>query len=352
MKANILDRNQFLIEPLDPEKESHLFGLYCVTAALDKLNFGVCDDYNAAERYAALTNPSPDFLPRKWLCSAIISGKREYLGVLEIIQRMNPKPELYIVLQTHPQYRHQGVASALIEKILLPEITRFSKSTRGAISVFAFLPTSRDSSQNLPIDRIASRLGVVAKCTNNISVCHLPLADSLINQIQDKISAVKNPYRIEIWDDEIPPQYLAEFCRLDSMVNLEAPTEDAEFANVTTTTEYIEEFAKRRAARNAAHLYAAAISPDNQLAGISYIYYSRYQNRRLLNQENTYVALDHRGNNLGLALKLASHKAIMKFCPQAQLILTFNNHCNEAMLRINKELGYHISLQEIVFQKA
>lgn len=56
----------------------------------------------------------------------------------------------------------------------------------------------------------------------------------------------------------------------------------------------------------------------------------------------TLVDPDHRGHRLGLALKIEAQRQLRRDCPQVRFIETGNADVNEAMLAINRDLGFEL----------
>ena len=59
----------------------------------------------------------------------------------------------------------------------------------------------------------------------------------------------------------------------------------------------------------------------------------------------------HRGHALGLALKLATHEALMAAEPQCRLVTTNNADANAQMNAVNDQLGYRLVEQQLEVQK-
>ena len=57
-------------------------------------------------------------------------------------------------------------------------------------------------------------------------------------------------------------------------------------------------------------------------------------------QSGTLVLPEHRGRGLGLAMKVANHRAIRAAFPQCRVLMTGNAGVNAAMNAVNERLGY------------
>ena len=61
----------------------------------------------------------------------------------------------------------------------------------------------------------------------------------------------------------------------------------------------------------------------------------------------TMVLPEHRGHRLGLATKLASHRALREQVPACELVVTSNAEVNTHMNAINERMGY-VELETLV----
>ena len=59
----------------------------------------------------------------------------------------------------------------------------------------------------------------------------------------------------------------------------------------------------------------------------------------------------HRGHSLGLALKLANHRALMAALPACEFVRTSNAEVNSHMNAVNERMGYRLVEDVIEVQK-
>ena len=59
----------------------------------------------------------------------------------------------------------------------------------------------------------------------------------------------------------------------------------------------------------------------------------------------------HRGHRLGLAMKLATHRALRATYPECELVITSNADVNQRMNDINEAMGYRVIEQLMEVQK-
>jgi hypothetical protein len=109
--------------------------------------------------------------------------------------------------------------------------------------------------------------------------------------------------------------------------------------------------AERRAAEiGQAKLLAAAISPEGRLVGCTDIRLNT-ASPRVGSIALTMVMPEARGHRLGLAMKLASHRALRAEFDACELVVTTNADVNEHMNAINEAMGYRLVEQMLEYQK-
>lgn len=106
----------------------------------------------------------------------------------------------------------------------------------------------------------------------------------------------------------------------------------------------------RRRRTGARWLATVAVAPDGSLAGGTDIGYGVEEGTTLAWQGNTLVMPEHRGHRLGLAVKVANHRAFARLAGGVEVLVTWNSHVNPWMIGINERLGYRVAFREIVFQ--
>jgi len=96
---------------------------------------------------------------------------------------------------------------------------------------------------------------------------------------------------------------------------------------------------ERRTAELSRRLVAAAIAPDGSLVGYTDVSVSRAKTTQA-SVGITFVLPGHRGHSLGLAIKLASHRALVVALPECEIVRTSNAAVNDHMNAVNEAMGY------------
>ena len=116
------------------------------------------------------------------------------------------------------------------------------------------------------------------------------------------------------------------------------PTGDLALEDGEWTPERYLENERRVADRNRCFA-AAAIAPDGELVGYTDVNVSRAKTTQG-SVGITFVLPGHRGHSLGLAVKLANHRALVAALPECEFVRTSNADVNAHMNAVNEAMGY------------
>lgn len=338
-----------MIRPLDPTSDLELDQYLALGRALDEHTYGGSQALTR-EQLRAQFSESPYWMVRRWVAIAEVNEGGELLvGRANTFMPLQENLETISVgVSVHPAFRGQGIATALVEEVLLPAIR---ESGRTLVEGYGEVPSEGDpDSPEEPVNRLARRLGITRK---NLAVCRalaLPLEASLLEMLQAEAAEKIGQYRVEVWDGEIPEEHLETYGLLLRQLELDEPDEDVEHEAPEYTPERIRESERRMREAGTLRITAVAIAPDGSFAGNSEVHVHTAADSTLGWQENTLVMPEHRGHRLGLALKVATHRQLGERAPQLRSLVTWNSHVNPWMIQINEKLGYRALYRELVLQ--
>lgn len=153
------------------------------------------------------------------------------------------------------------------------------------------------------------------------------------------------------WDGDVPDEHLDDFLAAVLVMNT-APRDDLEMNDFTVTAEEIRE--SERVASAAGYqqwqLIARRIS-DGAWAGIHDVGWNPSE-PDFVYVGATGVFPDHRGHALGKWLKAAMTLRVINERPNVTEIRTGNADSNDAMLGINKEMGYKPFIDQAIWELA
>ena len=232
-------------------------------------------------------------------------------------------------LHVHPEHRRRGVATRLLAELvgLAGELGR--SRLMGWTSVrwpagSAFLEA------------------VGAECKLQMHQNHLVMAEvdrALMESWVDDGPRRATGYELVWWDERVPDEELDDYCRLVMVMNT-APMDDFEVNDFTITPEQVREGEHQLSATATQRWLAVARrTSDGALAGFHDVYWHESA-PALMWVGATAVDPEHRGHALGKWLKAAVTLRVLDERPQVTEIRTGNADSNDAMLGINRAMGY------------
>ena len=223
--------------------------------------------------------------------------------------------------------RRQGLAQDLLRPLL-------QQAKDAARTLLVGETISNVASGEAFMNRLGAKKGI-AMHTNQLDLQDL---DHVLMASWREAADTQN-YELTVWKDRTPDEYLDAYARLKDVMNT-APFDELELEAFKITPELIrEEEASLKARGQRKWVVASRHRSSGDLAGYTETYWSP-SNPRVLNQGDTGVVAQHRGNRLGRWLKAAMLGEVLKDKPELQFIRTGNADSNDAMLKINHDMGF------------
>ena len=171
---------------------------------------------------------------------------------------------------------------------------------------------------------------------------HLPIANVDVEKMKRWVAdgpVRADGYELFGWDGDVPDEYMDDFLAAVLVMNT-APRDDLEENDFTLTAEQIREQERvGNAAGYVAWQLIARRKSDGAWAGIHDVTWNPAE-PDLVYVGATGVFPEHRGHALGKWLKAVMTLRVMQERPNVTHIRTGNADSNDAMLGINKEMGY------------
>lgn len=276
-----------------------------------------------------------------------LEGARMIAGLAELeLPLIENTDAQEIDLVVYPAWRGKGIGTILTDA--LREIIKSEARPKGFGYALAHVDSTQEENE-LPASRIAARLGLKKVATEVVSTVSLPLDRDLVEDLHVEVEASLGKYRIITWEGDVPDEHMEQWCVLLNQMGTDAPNEDSKLETPQYDEERVREIEARSAARGYQRLTAAALAPNGAFAGTSYVMF-REDGSRLAEQAITVVMPEHRGHNLGLALKLMTHRLLTETAPKVDVVRTYTNHTNTHMNAVNKRLGYRAVAKELAFE--
>ena len=146
-------------------------------------------------------------------------------------------------------------------------------------------------------------------------------------------------YTLVAWRDRVPGEHLDGYCRLGEAFNDEAPSGELELEAEVWDEDRVRRM-EEQGERIGRRVFAVgALAADGTLVGLTEAIVNDHVPTRGF-QSGTLVLPEHRGHALGLAMKVANHRALRAAYPQCRILMTGNADVNAAMNAVNERLGY------------
>lgn len=230
-------------------------------------------------------------------------------------------------IEVHPEHRRQGHATRLLPTILqLMDEYGATVFTTGA--------------ELDPGHAFLRWLGAEEKMVgaeNRLAFKEIDwdLVDAWVKEGVDR-----NPdTKLELFENRLPDSFLEEYCPIYTEVGNQQPFDDLDIGDFKTTPEtFKEQYARFDEMGGQHHTYITR-EPDGAISGLTEIFWFPHK-AKYLTQNLTGVVDRHRGRGLGKWLKAEMLAYARDKYDDLEWVVTGNANSNDAMLSINKRLGF------------
>ncbi|UZX04162.1 GNAT family N-acetyltransferase [Arthrobacter sp. CDRTa11] len=291
----------------------------------------------------------------------------DIVGTVDIALPMTDNLELAeFTLDILPEFQRQGVGRKLL--LAAEQMARGEGRTMilvdtnhpgASLHEFEEAQLVPGSGQGfVPLDsrevEFARKTGYTLQHIEQFSSCALPLDTKLVADLQAEADEANHGrYRLHHWTDRCPDQWLEAVATLENQAgadvdpSLETPVEqDMVFdGDILREAEEATIAQGRRTVVTAVeHLASGA------LVGLTTISVLAHR-ADVVFQDDTLVLQEHRGNKLGLLIKVANMERLTEQFPDARVIYTWNAPENRYLLTVNKQLGFTTAGVTGIWQK-
>jgi GNAT superfamily N-acetyltransferase len=270
-------------------------------------------------------------------------------ALLNFFVRSNPDLAVGVIV-VHPEYRRQGIGTALVEWL------RTTAQAEGRTSVLApvdfgpevaagetLAPASGIGtvSADLPGVRLAQKLGLKLQLVERRSRIDLPVAPEAVSRFEAEARAVAgDAYRVHTWTAPTPDEWIEQYAALEQALSDDEPRGGLEVESDVWDADRLRVEEATIAAKGDRYVVTAAEHvATGELAAMTMLMWND-QKPDHSDQESTVVLKAHRGHRLGMLIKAVNLREHARLRPEAQRIYTWNNEENPHMLAINVALGF------------
>lgn len=162
-------------------------------------------------------------------------------------------------------------------------------------------------------------------------------------------SAPTDRYRRELWTGPVPEPEVDAFLRLREVMNTQ-PTDDLELEDERWTEADLRQIETALTQRGVSRrILLARRREDGAMVGLTETFWDPALPHEA-RQGDTGVALDHRGQGIGKWLKAAMIEHLLQERPELRYVRTHNAASNDAMVAINRALGFAPYVSQIDWQ--
>lgn len=197
----------------------------------------------------------------------------------------------------------------------------------------------------------AQHTGYTLQHIEQFSSCVLPLDAKLVAELQAEAEqANAGRYRLHHWTDRCPEQWLEAVAALENRAGEDGipGAEDGALVfdgGVLRETEDVAIAQGRRTVVTAVEHIASGT-----LVGLTTISVLALR-PDVVFQDDTVVLAEHRGNKLGLLIKVANMERLTEQFPDARVLYTWNAPENRYLLTVNQQLGFTTAGVTGIWQK-
>jgi GNAT superfamily N-acetyltransferase len=156
-------------------------------------------------------------------------------------------------------------------------------------------------------------------------------------------------YRIECWTDRTPGDLVHAYAAARERMALDVPAGGVTIDEERWNAARVREHERQELDGGASVLVAAAVKRHGDIAGYTELVVP--PGRDFAYQYDTLVVGAHRGNGLGMLVKLANLVRLAEAAPERAVVYTWNADENEHMLAINTALGFRRCGLEAIWQR-
>lgn len=242
-----------------------------------------------------------------------------------------------LTVEVPPEHRRAGVGDALLA--LLEQEAKARGRTLAIADVEFGIDAAEDGADQ-PGMLFAHAHGYTVGIADLQRRLDLPVDPDLLDRLAAEAAPHHAAYRLVSWCGDVPDDLVAGYAALAAQLVVEAPTGELELEAEDPSVEGWREREASWARQGMTMWHTAALSEAGEVVAHTVIGVSAHD-RELCHQWGTLVAPGHRGHRLGLAVKVANHRALQADGAPAKAVVTWNATVNDHMVAINEQLGFH-----------
>lgn len=289
----------------------------------------------------------------------------EIVGTVDIALPLADNQDLAeFTLDILPEYQRRGVGKQLLEaaedvargegRSMILVDTNHPGTSLSDFESEQLIPGTGDGFVPLGSREVefARRSGYTLQHIEQFSACTLPLDTQLVAELEAEAEAANaGRYRLHHWTDRCPDEWLEAVAALENQAGVDDLPPGQEQAGMVFDAEVLRE-AEAVTISQGRRTVVTAVEhiASGELVGLTTISVLA-QRQDVVFQDDTMVLEQHRGNKLGLLIKVANMERLTEQFPDARVIYTWNAPENRYLLTVNRQLGFTTAGVTGIWQK-
>ncbi|MGH3728523.1 MAG: GNAT family N-acetyltransferase [Micromonosporaceae bacterium] len=275
---------------------------------------------------------------------AAYAGGRVVGGALVMMPLLDNPQHMDFDVNVPPAERRRGVGTALFGHVL--DVARAQGRTR----LLSELIEPYQGKGPAEGKRFAERRGFRCVHREVHQILDLPLSAATAGALSHEVAERQRDYQLRTWSGPCPEELIDGYVALRARFIGEVPLGEMDYQPEHWDTERVRAEERRDAEQKRIVYTTVAIAPDGELVGHTVLKLPERGPDRV-NQGHTMVLPGHRGQRLGLGLKLTNLRALLAAYPDCRVVHTWNANDNGPMVALNDRMGFRAVEQMGAYQR-
>ena len=316
------------IRPVDKSDEQSLYDVWSVLHAADAHDrpFDLRAPWSTALRTWQLTSSDNESLFWTARIGEVVVGTAT-VG----LPLLDNTTTAYIDGAVLPEHRRRGIGGALLEAV----VGRMRADGRHVLQATPHSPVDRPG----PGEAMLGQRGFELAISAMSKACDLVATEPTWDSLEAEVAPHHAAYRLVPWRDRVPEELVTGYCVLNEAFMDETPMGDLDYEPEVWDADRVRARDDRFEATGRHQFGVLAYAADGACVASTELFVNEVASWRGF-QGGTLVLPGHRGHRLGLAIKLANHRAVRAAYADCTHLFTENAGVNAPMNDVNEALGF------------